>query len=127
MLVIQQVSCTKGMKMNATERSQIVFAIPEGTHLERIRQFLMKYKGGVAATLKDKPSVTIIAKVEMVAYTDDDDCIEMTFDALGKKVTALFYPKDIRNYYLFGVAELAHAMSKNEEGEDCLASVRLLN
>ena len=111
------------------ERSSQVLHIPEQKHLQMIRRQLVSYRGKVAIIMKNSPKVSILGKVCFSGYDNENECVVMSL-SIGKGVpplVILIYPKDVRNYYIFGVYDLVHDASRNETGNDCPSSIRLLN
>lgn len=112
-----------------TDRSKQVLSTPKKEYLEKVRRYLLSYRGRMAITLKNLPRVTILTRVSFSYEIKEDECVVIMVEVDKNKplLSVLFYLEDIRNYYIFGVNDMVHKVSKSETGNDCPSSVRLLD
>lgn len=123
---------TEGGIMSAVNRDRMakVLATPKEVYLQGVRNFLLAYRGRLAVTMRSRPKVTILARVELACHVNNngEDCVVMMINMDRSPLRVSFYPEDIRNYYLFGFRlDEMHAKSVNAHGDDCPSSVRLMD
>lgn len=101
-------ACTKGMNMIGDRRSQKVLGIPEQTHLRTLKEALMDYRGRMSVSLDNSPGISIFGKVIRAKFDRVNQRVILFMNLRikgGEQITADFYPKQIRDYYITGIKE----------------------
>ncbi|MCF7898561.1 MAG: hypothetical protein K9L31_01270 [Candidatus Pacebacteria bacterium] len=108
--------------------TQRVLAIPRDVHLVNITILLVDYRGRIAITLDNDPSVCILGKVIRARFDQINERVILFVNLKvkgGDQITADFYPRLIRDYYLVGTKEESPLSQINFE--HCPARARLLD
>lgn len=92
--------------MIGDKRSQKVLGIPEHAHLRALKEALLDYRGRMAVSLDNFPGVSIFGRVVKAKFDRENERVILTMNLRekgGGPITADFYPRQIRDYYLTGI------------------------
>ena len=96
----------KERKMIGDRRSQRFLAVPEDVHLRQITEALLDYRERMSVTLDNLPGVSIFGRVVRAKFDRVNQRVILFMNLRvkgGEQITADFYPRQIRDYYLTGM------------------------
>jgi hypothetical protein len=96
--------------------------------IEKLKDYILCYRGRVRANRKDSPNVLVIGRVTDSYYIEASDCVVLVVDVYNYEPQRVFYYMgDLRNYYVHGVEDFSKQTAMSEDGEYDPLSVRFLD
>ncbi len=96
--------------------------------IEKLKDYILSYRGRVRANRKDNPNIIVIGRVVDSYYTEDSDCIVLVVDVYNHEPKQIiYYLGDLRNYYAHGIADFSKQIAMGEDGEYDPHTMRFLD